>query len=193
MKKLLALVLITVLLVVGTVVFNQKKSTKFVEGEAIVTQLQALNRYETTSFTIEKIIEAGTNGNKFDQFLFGDRILLIAHGQVIAGFDFSQMKPNDVVIDGNKVVVTLPPPEILITRIDNTKTRVYDRQNGLLSVGDKDLESIARLEAEQSIRTAACEGGILQHASENARSQISALLYALRFDAVEVMVPEGNC
>jgi hypothetical protein len=161
---------------------------------SIITEMRNLERLETASFTIEKIVDGGTvDANVFQKFLFGDRILLIAHGQVIAGFDFSELKDSDLVITNENIHITLPKPKILVTSLDNTQTKVYDRQKGILNPGIKDLESAARFEAEKSIKEAACTGGILNQASENGRKQITALLYALGFKQVFLDIPLGSC
>ncbi|MDQ3008032.1 MAG: DUF4230 domain-containing protein [bacterium] len=165
-----------------------------VSRDAVVTQIQALNRYETSSFTIEKIIDAGTvPNNALGEFLYGDRILLIAHGEVISGFDLSKLQNEDVQLRNKNITVTLPPPQILVARLDSEKTRVYDRQQGLLSRGDKDLETNARMAAEQSIKEAACESEILTLASNNARTQLTAILKAVGFETVVITIPEGKC
>ena len=140
--------------------------------QTVIKEIRSLNRLETAQFTIEKVIDAGTTGNRFEELLFGDRILLIAHGAVIAGVDLSKINPEDVVINNDVLTISLPPPEILVTRLDPEMTRVYDRRTGVLSKGDKDLESQARSEAEKIIREAACTGGILREASQNAQRQL---------------------
>ncbi len=89
--------------------------------------------------------------------------------------------------------MTLPKPQILVTTLDNTQTKVYDRSRGLLNPGDKDLESKARSAAENSIREAACQGGILKQASENGKKQLTLFLTALSFDEVIIDIPEGSC
>lgn len=155
--------------------------------------MRSLNRLETASFTIEKVIDAGTSGNAFSQFLFGDRLLLIAHGNVIAGFDLSVLDAKSVSIDGSTLRLTLPSPTILVTKLDSTQTRVYDRRSGLLSKGDKDLESNARVEAEKTITQAACTGNILSEASKNARSQLTALFKTFGFTTVIITIPDGSC
>lgn len=89
--------------------------------------------------------------------------------------------------------MSLPPPQILVTSLDNSQTRVYDRQRGILNSGQKDLESVARTAAEKSIRDAACKGGILQQATDNGRKQITALLYGFGFTTVTLEIPAGAC
>jgi hypothetical protein len=160
---------------------------------AVIKEIRNLQRLETASFTIEKIIDGGTSGNVFQQLLFGDRILLIAHGQVIAGFDLSQISEKDVVISDKSLRLTLPKPQVLVTTLDNTQTRVYDRTRGILNPGDKDLESKAREAAQNSITDAACKGDILKQASDNARKQLTALLSALGFTQITIDIPESSC
>lgn len=162
-------------------------------SQTVIKELRSLNRLETASFTIEKIIDAGTSGNALQEFLYGDRILLIAHGQIIAGIDLSKLTDNDVRISGSTITLTLPAPEILVTTLDNGQTRVYDRRQGLLSKGDKNLESSARQVAVDTITDAACKGNILQHASDNARKQLMAFLKALGFTTITIDIPQGSC
>jgi hypothetical protein len=174
--------------------FAPQKATIDTSRTAVIKEIRALNRLETASFTIEKVIEGGTNGdNAFSQLLFGDKILLIAHGQVIAGFDLATLPDESIEVDGKTITLTLPPPQILFARLDSEKTRVYDRRQGLLNRGDKDLESEARAAAEESIQKAACEAGILDEATQNARKQLTTLFKALQFETVTITIPPGNC
>lgn len=160
---------------------------------SVVLQIRQLNRLETASFTIEKIIEAGTNGNAFQDILFGDKILLIAHVEIIAGFDLSNLDDKSVKVDGKTIQINLPTPQILFTRLDNAQTKVYDRRLGLLTSGNKDLESTARLSAEQSIRAAACTQGILEVASKNATAQLKTIFTTAGFTEVNISVPSVVC
>lgn len=172
---------------------NQSRYLSNFNKSTVIHQMQSLNKYETASFTIEKIIEVGTQGNRFQQLLYGDRILLIAYGQVIAGFDLSLLKESDIEVSPDQLTVTLPPPQIFTTKLDSAKTKVYDRQQGLLTQGDKDLESEARQIAEQQITQAACDGGILHHASTNAHEQLSTIFKTLGFQAITINIPQGTC
>lgn len=178
---------------VYTTFFNPQGYRVNTSGTAVVKEIQKLQRLETASYTVEKIIDAGTSGGRFQELLFGDRILLIANGQIVAGFDFSQLSENDIQVDGQKVTLNLPAPQILFTRLDNGQTRVYDRSTGLLSKGEKDLEAEARAQAEISLREAACQAGILNSAEENGRKQITALLAALNFTEITVNIARGTC
>lgn len=200
LKKLnLSLVLLflvgLVFLAIWFLIFKESTGSLInTDRASVIKEMRALQRLETASFTIEKIIDGGTTGNNiFQQFLFGDKILLIAHGQVIAGFDLSQISDSDIEVNGTSLSITLPEPQILVSTLDNTQTKVYDRQKGLLNPGEKDLESRARQAAEESIRKAACDGGILTQASDNARKQLTSLLSALGFTQISIDIPQGEC
>lgn len=192
---LISLTILIIVLIIGwTVVFKKSNGITINSSRAaVIKEIRNLQRIETASFTIEKIIDGGTGGNTFEQLLFGDKILLVAHGQVIAGFDLSQISDKDIDIKGTAIRMALPKPQILVTTIDNTQTRVYDRTRGILNPGDKDLESKAREAAQNSIKDAACKGDILKQASDNARKQLTAFLSALGFTQVSIEIPEASC
>jgi len=159
---------------------------------AVVTRMQELGRLETSSFTIEKVIEANAStGGAFRDFLFGDKLLLVAHGEVVAGFELAGLGEDDVRIDGTTIRVTLPAPTVFHARLDNERTRVYDRRSGIFARPDKDLEADARAAAERSIRAAACDANILDAASTNAAKQLKALFAAFGFADVTVAIPEA--
>lgn len=160
---------------------------------SVIKEIQTLNRLETSSYTIEKIVEAGQQGNPFQDLLYGDRILLIAHGKVVAGVDMSTVGQNDVTIKKNELTITLPPPSIFSTTLDNSKTRVYDRTQGFLSRGNKDLESEARQAAEASIHQAACEAEILEEARTSAIARLRQLFQFAGFTTVHINIAAGNC
>jgi Protein of unknown function (DUF4230) len=194
--KIIAILLLALVIVGVFVWFFLLRSTGYkinVNQAAVVKEMRSLNRLETASFTIEKIIEAGTSGNAFNQFLFGDRILLIAHGEVVAGIDLSRLEEKDITIRGAELRIELPAPEILFVRLDNHLTRVYDRNQGILTKSNNDLESEARQAAEDEIRKAACQSNILDQASGNARKQLTALFSALGFTKIVLIIPEASC
>jgi hypothetical protein len=147
----------------------------------IVREIRALSRLETIQYTIEKVITAETGQGALG-FLFGDRILFVAHGIVIAGVDLSKLEPDDVWVDeGGRVYIRLPEAEIFVATLDNENSYVYDRQRGFLTAGDINLETTARQVAEEVILEAALEDGILEQARINAESVIYRLLRSLNY------------
>ena len=167
------------------------RSTNFdLSAPNVVEKIQRLNRLETVVYSLDTVVEGNKSSAVFPDSLAGDRLLLIAHGQTIAGVDLSQMKPDDVQISENGSVrtirIVLPPSKVFVTTLDNQHTRVYERTTGLFVPEDKDLESDTRAKAEQALLKAALEDGILDAASKNARSTVTAMLEGLGFQKVEV-------
>ena len=152
----------------------------------VLERIQKLSRLETVDFSIDKIVEGERTYALLPNFLTGDKLLLIAHGEVIAGMDLSQLKPGDLAMQGDTVTVHLPPAQILMARLDNQRTKVYSRSTGLLVSADPNLESAVRQAAEQQLMQAAISEGILDKAYQNGESSITALLQGLGFHTVIV-------
>jgi hypothetical protein len=145
-----------------------------------ITQVRALARLETIQYSIEKVITAEIGQGTFG-FLFGDKLLFVAHGTVIAGIDMGRMNPEDLKLDNGVLHVRLPASEIFISTLDNDKSYVYDRQTGALTRGDQNLETTARQAAEEEIRKAAEADGILEVAQQNAVSYLTKFFAALGY------------
>jgi hypothetical protein len=157
---------------------------------AIVQRIQKLSRLETVVYSMDTIVEGSKSSAVLPDLLAGDRILLVVHGQAVAGIDLSQLKAEDVRITENNSVrsihVTLPASQLFLTSLDNQHTRVYARSTGILVPVDQNLESETRAKAEQQLQQTALGDGILDAASKNARATITTLLYSLGFQRVDV-------
>ena len=158
--------------------------TPLPDGEAVVLAMRSVARLETAQFTIEKVIIKELGQGALGA-LFGDRVIFVAHGEVIGGVDLSKLVQGDVaVLPNGKAFVTLPAAEILVTTIDNDKSYVVDRQTGLLTKGSISLETEARQEAQHEIESAALEAGILDQAQKNAETYLRQLMSALGYTDV---------
>jgi hypothetical protein len=148
-----------------------------------IYDVRALARLETIQYSVEKVITAEQNQGTFD-FLFGDRMLFVAHGTVIAGIDMEKIQPGDMQLVDGILNVRLPTAEVFIATIDNQKSYVYTRETGILSKQAVDLETLARQSAEQEIMNAAIEDGILQQAQTNAETYLLKFFMALGYKTV---------
>jgi len=148
-----------------------------------INEIRALARLETIQYSIEKVITAEQGQGTFG-FLFGDRILFVAHGVVIAGIDMEKLQPEDMRLDNGVLYVRLPEAEVFVATIDNQKSYVYDRTTGALSRGEQDLETLARKAAEEEIRKAALEDGILEQAQVNAEAYLLKFFTSLGYQSV---------
>ena len=151
----------------------------------MVDRIQRLQRLETVVYTMDKLVTGAKENPIFPDFLAGDRLLMMVHGEVVAGIDFSNLKPGDVRVDGRQIRLHLPASQVFSTRLDSAKTRVYSRQTGLLASTDPNLETQVRQEAERQLQEAALSDGILKNAQQNATSTISTLLQGLGFEKID--------
>jgi hypothetical protein len=150
----------------------------------VVQKIQALQRLETVVYSMDKVVGGGHTSEVLPDFLAGDRILMLVHGESVAGIDFSGLRSGDVRIDAKRVTIHLPAAQIFSTHLDSARTRVYSRQTGWLVPTDPDLETKVRQEAEHQIQEAALTDGILKTANQNARSTLTSLLQGLGFTDV---------
>ena len=161
-----------------------------VSAPTVVEKIQRLNRLETVVYSLDTVVESHESSPVLPDVLAGDRLLMIVHGQTIAGVDLSQLKPESVQIneggDGRSVRLSLPPSQIFTTAIDDSKSRVYQRDTGIFVSADPNLETQTRVRAQQQLQQAALSGGVLDAATKNARATVTAMLQGLGFAHVEV-------
>ena len=156
-----------------------------VSQPTVVDRIQRLQRLETVVYTMDKLVTGAKENPIFPDCLAGDRLLMLVHGEVVAGIDFSSLKPGDVRVEGKQVRLHLPPSEVFSTRLDSAKTRVYSRQTGLLVPTDPNLETQVRQEAERQLQQAALADGILRTAQQNGTATITSLLQGLGFEKID--------
>lgn len=169
--------------------FMNPTPTVLPDPVTIIRDIRTLARLETMQYTIEKVVTAERGQGNLD-FLFGDELIFVAHGYVIAGVDLAKMDSEDIWLDEGVLYVRLPFPEIFVATLDNDKSYVYDRDTGLFTRGDIYLETEARQVAEEEIRNAAVEDGILEQAEVNAETYMSKLLTNLGFPKIVFEDPE---
>ncbi len=149
----------------------------------IIREVQSLARLETIQYSIEKVITAEVNQGVFGP-LFGDRLLFVAHGYVIAGVDLSKMGTQDMQMKNGVLYVKLPESEVFVATLNNEKSYVYDRTTGILKKGETNLETVARQAAEQEILNGAVNDGILLQAKQNAEVYLERLFNTLGYQQV---------
>jgi hypothetical protein len=150
----------------------------------VIASIQRLARLESVVYTMDKVVEGDRTNQYLPDVLTGDKLLLIVHGQAVAGVDLSSIQASNVQIDGRSVTIAMPAAQLLSVSLDNSKTRVYSRVTGLLVPADPNLESEVREKAEAGLRQSALDSGILNTAEGNARATLTTLLHSLGFQQI---------
>ena len=150
----------------------------------IVQEVQDLARLETASYRMEKIVRA-ERGQEVLWGALGETLIFVAHGEVIAGVDLAKMEEADVqVVDPVTVMVHIPEAEIFNVILDNERSYVADRDTGILTRADPQLETQVRRAAQNELEVAAEESDILQLANENAENYMRGFLRNLGFENI---------
>lgn len=156
----------------------------------VVQQLRGASELTTAIFAMEAIVPAQSDRTLAGYVIGSTNLLYIAYGEVRAGVDLSQMTVDNVELEGESAIrVTLPPPQILDSKLDVSKSTVYDYDRGWLGLGPDNapqLQALAQQEALQKIEAAACTTGLLNEANRRAEVTVGQLLSTAGFESVTV-------
>jgi Protein of unknown function (DUF4230) len=155
----------------------------------VITQVRELSRLEGVSYHVERVVDLKDEQRAMLGLLSAsDAILLVASGEVVAGVDLAQLQPGDVTVapDHRSVSIRLPRAQVFSARLDNARTYVHTRTTDLLAQRDESLESRARQAAEQTLRAAAEDSGILQRAQDSVARTVISLVHSLGYGEVTV-------
>ncbi len=152
----------------------------------IVLQINDLARLETASVELEKIVTAERN-NEYLWGAMGETMIFVANGKVVAGIDLAQMTPADVqVVDPTTVMVHIPKAALFddLPALDNDRSYVADRDTGLLTRADPQLETEVRRLAESILIEEALSSGVVDRANHNAQQYMLTFMQGLGFETV---------
>jgi len=158
-------------------------------GPTVVESVRDVAKLTTVEVVESTLIEKG-NDSGWLNWATGDKIVMMVVAEIGAGVDLSGLSPTDFDVDPEtgSVIVDLPNAEIQYVATDNDATQVFDRDTGLLTKGDPQLESDARQVAEQILVEAALGQNILQRADQNAREVVENLLMLAGYTSVDFTV-----
>lgn len=156
--------------------FFEEQPARTRTSGVVVEGVRELDRLTAVRWTESVVVIKESGGNRLERLLTGEKLLLVATGQVEAGVDLSKIGPDDVWVNGESVSIRLPQPEILSTSLDEKKTRVYDP---LSLRPDDDL-----VEAAREVLRGSEENGILDQTDKNAEDSIRAFVLTLGFEKV---------
>jgi hypothetical protein len=178
--------------------FNQPQPEPTIDMQPVlVQQLRNASELTTAVFAMQTVVPASRD-RTFGGYVIGRTTLLyIAYGEVRAGVDLGSLKPEDVQVNGDSITVRLPPPRILDSKVDVTRSKIYDYDRGFLGLGPDaapQLQEFAQQETLAQIVETACTQGVLQTANDRAKLTVSQLLmtagYAL--STVETQEPPAE-
>jgi Protein of unknown function (DUF4230) len=157
----------------------------------VIKQVRDASELTTAVFTMEAVVPTQQDATLGGFVLGTTRLLYVARGEVRAGVDLSTLTPDAVEIVGETVRLRLPPPRVLDSKIDVSRSTVYDYNRGALGLGPDvapSLQALAQQEALKKIKIAACADGILQKASDRAKLVVTQLVRLPGYQEVVVEI-----
>jgi hypothetical protein len=168
-------------------------------GPAVLKSLRDLRDYRAASGHFEVIVDVEKDTSFVPAQIKGERVLFIAVGNVDAGVDFTSLEEGAVEVSDNRrtVRLELPPATFRDPELDLERSRVYDRDRGVIDRvrsifgDDSGLERDLYPLAEDKLAAAARDNsGLLERAERNTTVMLEGLLRALGFTTVEVTFAE---
>lgn len=170
--------------IVGPFLFEEQPE-QTTTGPVLVEGIQDLGQLTTMGWKGFIFVTKESGGTGLERLFSGEVVRLVAVGDAKAGVDLTELGKNDVRVEGDTVTIRLPEPEILSVNLNESETRVYDRDFGLLNIRpDDELAEDARSVATQRIEEAARQDDVLETAERNAEDSIRAFTTSLGFEEV---------
>lgn len=165
----------------------------------VVSQVRGASELTTAVFTMEAVVPSRQD-RKLGGYTVGTTTLLyIAYGEVRAGVDLKDLKPDNVTVVNDTIQLQLPPPRILDSKIDVNRSTVYDYDRGFLGLGPDtapQLQMLAQQETLKKIEAAACKENLLSQANDRAQLVVEKLLNTAGYKQVVVKTQSplpGTC
>jgi hypothetical protein len=173
-----------------TVIKPFKEQPIVIDKTAIVVkEINRLAEWTTATYCIDN---ASINRKTEKLSIFGQtfatldaELVLITKGKVRAGFDFSTLQEQDIVIDIDSLSISLKLPKVqILDVITNPSDFETFEESGKWSY--EEVKGFKN-EARSLLVKNALESGIFELAEKNGREMLTALLFALGFKEVNVL------
>jgi len=184
MYNKIKIIAFTSVLFVITISSCKEKTTP--QKAEVISKLQASSKLSTVEYVVTKVISAEKKRLLSDKYFFAETKAFIK-----AGIDLSKINEEDVVIQGDKVSITLPAVEILEFSYPPTAFNIveeYTSSNGPL---DFNTISLAERDAlyragEVDIRNSIKNLGITETAEKNTRFFFTNILKSSGFNEIYI-------
>jgi hypothetical protein len=159
----------------------------------LLESLEDVSDYTAARGNFEVIVDTEEDARYIPDFIKGERVVLSAVGNVEAIVDFDGLTDGAIVVDGDSVTITLPPPELTDARLDNEQTEIVSRSRGLLDrvggalAGDPVDDQDLYVAAEDKLEQAAADSELLERAEDNTTKMLRALAQELGYEDVTVI------
>jgi hypothetical protein len=154
-----------------------------VENTTILQEIEALGKLELVKYRFKEVIEAEEIAKRyFDMGYFyipggqDQKAVLIASGEAVACIDLAKINKEDILFDNDTIRITLPPPELCYYKVDLEKSKFYDLKTSRDTKKAAEFIDLIYAKAENQIKIAALESGIMEDAEKLSSTVLLPLL-----------------
>src|SRR5829696_10165381 len=97
--------------VIGPLLF-QEQPAQTTTSPVVVEGIQDLDQLATVRWKESVIVSRERGGTELERIFSGEKVLLVASGNVEAGVNLADLGRDDMRVNGEKVTIRLPEPEI---------------------------------------------------------------------------------
>lgn len=156
----------------------------------VVGKIQQASDLATTEFTIDKIVH-GTKTKRLAWFikLSEARFLAYSQAKVKTGIDLSALSEHDIIIEGNKIRLKLPPVKVINFSYPPSSfvedKLISNPEAFLNTIRIEDQEEFFR-RAELDIRENLAYMGVVETTQGHTRTMLTRLLKALGYQEIYI-------
>jgi hypothetical protein len=200
MKKILALLQVILLLAILFMLYSplarigllpslggifHSPPPRIDETPVIIQQVKNIAQMFTQTFYDEYVYDTGVI--RTPMLTFNKRLIFIAKGEVISGFDLSGLNEKSIIRRDKSIVVKLPPARILEVVINPSGFETFIEEGEITFEESKKFHEDARRIFERNAR----EKGILKNSTEQGRQMLEKFFRLLGFETVDIIIPEN--
>jgi hypothetical protein len=148
----------------------------------ILDRIQMLAQLTTTRYSYSNILTSERDLPPILRGLYGERLVMVAVGEVNAGIDLNQITAQDIQAGGGVLTIWLPPAALQDCFFNEQASYVVSRDTGLFARPLPNLDEVSRLYALEQFRGRALEDGIIADAQAQAETSIGELVRGLVSD-----------
>lgn len=148
-----------------------------------IYQIRSIGMLSTSEYTVGKILRVNDKGDWYD---WGERKILIScKAKIKAGINLKKIADSDITVNGNRIEIQLPAPEIISFEMnpDQVRTEMTDVTGLRANFSQDDKHKILKL-GEQSIKKDMYRLDILKDAQANAIAFLKDFYETLGYEEV---------
>ena len=184
---------ISLYILIFTLIFTS--SCKKKDRYLVISKIQSTAKLATTETTIDKVIVGYKERRLAGLVKIGSaEFVAYSEATIKSGIDLTELKPDDIKIDGNSISINLPHVKVLDFDYPFEKFKIDDDisdDDFLNRITVYDQEEFYR-RAELDIRQNLEYTGIVQSTERKTRLMMTGLLKNMGYDAVFISFKEGE-